>query len=130
MQYVIVLGIIIFLAIADFITGIIKAYVKNNISSSKMRKGGLNKLATIIVQTVSIGLEIGLNFIGKYYGHADFTNVLGKFTVISVFTYIVIMEIISLLENYIAINPNAKWANGIIKRLKDYESEDNKNDFE
>ena len=130
MQYVIILGIIIFLAIADFITGIIKAYVKNNISSSKMRKGGLNKLATIIVQTVSIGLEIGLNFIGKYYGHADFTNVLGKFTVISVFTYIVIMEIISLLENYIAINPNAKWANGIIKRLKDYESEDNKNDFE
>ena len=126
MQYVIILGIIIFLAIADFITGIIKAYVKNNISSSKMRKGGLNKLATIIVQTVSIGLEIGLNFIGKYYGHADFTNVLGKFTVISVFTYIVIMEIISLLENYIAINPNAKWANGIIKRLKDYESEDNK----
>ena len=91
-----------------------------------MRKGGLNKLATIIVQTVSIGLEIGLNFIGKYYGHADITNVLGKFTVISVFTYIVIMEIISLLENYIAINPNAKWANGIIKRLKDYESEDNK----
>lgn len=126
MQYVIILGIIIFLAIADFITGIIKAYVNNNISSSKMRKGGLNKLATIIVQTVSIGLEIGLNFIGKYYGHADFTNVLGKFTVISVFTYIVIMEIISLLENYIAINPNAKWANGIIKRLKDYESEENK----
>ena len=126
MRYVIMLGIIIFLAIADFITGIIKAYVKNNISSSKMRKGGLNKLATIIVQTVSIGLEIGLNFIGKYYGHADFTNVLGKFTVISVFTYIVIMEIISLLENYIAINPDAKWANGIIKRLKDYESEDNK----
>ena len=130
MQYVIILGIIIFLAIADFITGIIKAYVKNNISSSKMRKGGLNKLATIIVQTVSIGLEIGLNYIGKYYGHEDFTNVLGKFTVISVFTYIVIMEIISLLENYIAINPSAKWANGIIKRLKDYESEDNKNDFE
>ena len=126
MQYVIILGIIIFLSIADFITGIIKAYVKNDISSSKMRKGGLNKLATIIVQTVSIGLEIGLNYIGKYYGHADFTNVLGKFTVISVFTYIVIMEIISLLENYIAINPNAKWANAIIKRLKDYESEDNK----
>ena len=126
MQYLIILGIIIFLSIADFITGIIKAYVKNDISSSKMRKGGLNKLATIIVQTVSIGLEIGLNFIGKYYGHADITNVLGKFTVISVFTYIVIMEIISLLENYIAINPNAKWANGIIKRLKDYESEDNK----
>ena len=126
MHYLIILGIIIFLAIADFITGIIKAYVNNNISSSKMRKGGLNKLATIIVQTVSIGLEIGLNFIGKYYSHADFTNVLGKFTVISVFTYIVIMEIISLLENYIAINPNAKWANGIIKRLKDYESEENK----
>ena len=126
MQYLIILGIIIFLSIADFITGIIKAYVKNSISSSKMRKGGLNKLATIIVQTVSIGLEIGLNYIGKYYGHADFTNVLGKFTVISVFTYIVIMEIISLLENYIAINPNAKWANGIIKKLKDYESEDNK----
>ena len=124
MHYLIILGIIIFLAIADFITGIIKAYVQNNISSSKMRKGGLNKLATIIVQTVSIGLEIGLNFIGKYYGHVDFTNVLGKFTVISVFTYIVIMEIISLLENYIAINPSAKWAKAIIKKFKDFESEE------
>lgn len=124
MHYLIILGIIIFLAIADFITGIIKAYVNNNISSSNMRKGGLNKLATIIVQTVSIGLENGLNFIGKYYGHADFTNVLGKFTVISVFTYIVIMEIISLLENYIAINPSAKWAKAIIKKFKDFESEE------
>lgn len=126
MHYLIILGIVVFLAVADFVTGIIKAYTNNNLSSSKMRKGGLNKLANIIVQAVSIGLEIGLNVLGKYYGHTDFTSVLGKFTVISVFIYIVLMEIVSLLENYIAINPNAKWANGIIKRLKDYESEEHK----
>ena len=51
--------IVIGLALADFVTGWIKAYCKGDVRSSKMRKGGLNKLAEIVVMGVAIGSEIG-----------------------------------------------------------------------
>lgn len=53
------LMIVIGLALADFATGWIKAYCKGDVRSSKMRKGGLNKLAEIVVMGVAIGSEIG-----------------------------------------------------------------------
>lgn len=49
MQYIIMILIIIGLAVADYVTGFIKAYCKDDICSSKMHKGGLNKLGEIIV---------------------------------------------------------------------------------
>ena len=59
MKYIIMLMIVIGLALADFATGWIKAYCKGDVRSSKMRKGGLNKLAEIVVMGVAIGSEIG-----------------------------------------------------------------------
>ncbi|MDE7097698.1 MAG: phage holin family protein, partial [Ruminococcus sp.] len=56
MKYIIMLLIIIGLALADYITGLIKAYCTNSLSSKKMRTGGLNKLSEIIVMTASCGL--------------------------------------------------------------------------
>ena len=53
MKYIIMLMIVIGLALADFATGWIKAYCKGDVRSSKMRKGGLNKLAEIVVMGVS-----------------------------------------------------------------------------
>ena len=47
MKYLIMLIIIIGLTCADFITGWIKAYIKDDMRSAKMRKGGLNKLANV-----------------------------------------------------------------------------------
>ena len=47
MKYLIMLIIIIGLACTDFITSWIKAYIKDNVQSAKMRKGGLNKLANV-----------------------------------------------------------------------------------
>ena len=52
MQYIIMLLIIIGLALADFLTGWIKAYIADDVRSAKMRKGGLNKLAEIVVMGV------------------------------------------------------------------------------
>lgn len=49
MQYIIMILIIIGLAVADYVTGFIKAYCKGDICSSKMCKGVLNKLGEIIV---------------------------------------------------------------------------------
>lgn len=123
MKYIIMLIIIIGLALADYITGIIKAYCTNSLSSSKMRKGGLNKLSEIIVMTVSCGLDIGIKMLGNYYESPEISAVAGTLTASLVFAYIVIMEIVSIFENYAEINPDAQWTLKIIKRLKDFNND-------
>lgn len=120
MKYIIMLLIIFGVAIADYATGIIKAYIKSNINSAKMRKGGLNKLAEIIVMSVAIGLDIGLEKLGSYYGYAELSSIAGIVTASAVFAYILVMELVSILENYSEINTEAKWAVRFIKRLKVY----------
>ena len=123
MQYIIMLMIIVGLAAADYLTGIIKAYCKNEICSRKMRKGGLNKLGEIIVMTAACGLDIGINALGKYYEVAELSAIAGKITAVAVFIYITIMEVVSLFENYAEINPDAQWALKIIRRLKNFEED-------
>lgn len=123
MQYIIMLMIIVGLAAADYLTGIIKAYCKNEICSRKMRKGGLNKLGEIIVMTSACGLDIGVKALGKYYEAAELSAIAGKITAVAVFIYITVMEVISLFENYAEINPDAQWALKIIKRLKNFEED-------
>lgn len=123
MQYIIMLMIIVGLAAADYLTGIIKAYCKNEICSRKMRKGGLNKLGEIIVMTSACGLDIGINALGKYYEAVELSAIAGKITAVSVFIYITVMEVISLFENYAEINPDAQWALKIIRRLKNFEED-------
>lgn len=124
MQYIIMLLIVIGLAVADYLTGIIKAYCKNDISSSKMRKGGLNKLGEIIVMTSACGLDIGINALGKYYEAAELSAIAGTVTAVLVFVYITIMEVVSIFENYAEINPDAQWALRIIRKLKNFKEDD------
>ena len=125
MQYIIMIAVVIGLAAADFLTGIIKGYVTNSLSSAIMRKGGLNKLAEIIIMTTICGLEIGMKMLGKYYGDnvAEYAEILGLITAIGTFGYIVLMELLSMLENYVEINPKAIWAKKIIKKLKSSKEE-------
>lgn len=123
-KYIIMLTIVIGLAISDFLTGIIKAYVTNDLSSSKMRKGGLNKLAEIIVMATSCGVEIGLGMLGAYYQAEQLAAISGAVASGVVLGYIVIMELISILENYAEINPEAAWAGKIIKRLRNIKSKE------
>ena len=130
MQYVIMMTIVFWLAIADFVTGIIKGYVTGTLSSTKMRKGGLNKLGELIVMTTACGLEAGLKALGRYYETPDeLAGITGKITAILVFSYIVLMEVISILENFAEINPDAAgWITKLLKRLKN--TNDNNNDKE
>lgn len=118
MQYVIMLTIVLGMAIADFFTGIIKGYVNNDISSTKMRKGGLNKIAELIVMSVACGLEVGIKMLGKYYDTATLGKITGTVASIVVFGYIVLMETISILENYAAINKESAWVRSLLSRLK------------
>jgi len=129
MKYIIMLAIVVGLALADFITGLIKAAIKRDISSQKMRVGGLHKIMEILVMATACGLEIGIAELGKYYQAPQLAEIAGAFAAGAVFAYIVAMEIISILENYAEANPEAKWAAGIIKKLRVFQSkEDDKND--
>lgn len=118
MQYIIMLLIVIGMAIADFVTGYIKAYCQNDIRSAKMRSGGMNKLCEVVVMVSAIGLDIGIHALGKYYQAVELSDIAGTVTAIAVFGYITVMEVISIFENYAEINPEAKWAVKFIKRLK------------
>ena len=125
MQYIIMLLIVIVLAIADYLTGIIKAYCKNDICSSKMRKGGLNKLGEVIIMLTACGLDIGIHALGKYYQAVELSDIAGAVTAVMVFAYITVMEIISIFENYAEINPEAKWTLKFIRKLKLFKEEEN-----
>ncbi len=128
MQYAIMLIIVAWLAIADFITGMIKAYVTGTLSSSKMRKGGMNKIGELIVMTTGCGLEAGIKALGKYYDTSQaLATITGTVTAILVFGYITAMEIISILENYAEINPDAAgWVTRLLKRLKQNRDKEDK----
>lgn len=123
MQYIIMLTIVLGMAVTDFLTGIIKGYVNNDLSSAKMRKGGLNKIAEILVMASSCGLEIGIKKLGNYYSAESLARITGAVTAVLVFGYIVIMEIISILENYAEINSEARWVKDLLKRLKSVKEE-------
>lgn len=121
MKYIIMFIIVVGLAATDYITGIIKAAVNDNIISAKMKKGGLSKLAEILVMAATIGLNMGLQKLGIYYDEPKLTAFAGSITAIVVFIYIAIMEFVSVLENYAAINPSAKWVLKLSKKLKNIE---------
>ena len=138
MKYLIMITIVIGLAAADFVTGLLKAYCKNDVASKAMRLGGIHKIAEVIVMGVACGLEIGLQMLGQFYSVGADGELAEKLAAVSgmvasllVFLYIVVMELISILENYSEINPEAKWAVHLVKKLRifqqDQEREDEKN---
>lgn len=126
MNYIIMILLIIGLAISDFLTGWIKAYVQDDICSAKMRKGGLNKLCEVIVMCTACGLEIGIGMLGDYYQSPELASVAGTVAAGAVFVYITAMEIVSILENFAAISPDNAWAARLIGKLRNFEKEDKK----
>lgn len=120
MRYIIMFLIVLGLAFADFITGYIKAKCKNRVSSKALRIGGLHKIAELVIMATAIGLTVGLDMLGRYYSDTRLTDIAGMFTALSVFAYIVLMEILSILENFAEIMPDNPLSKKIIKRLKNY----------
>ena len=127
MKYIIMLAIVTGLAGADLLTGLIRAYMQNDLCSAGMRTGGLNKLCEFIVMAVSCGLEIGIEQLGNYLEATVLASVTGTVASGVVFAYIVIMELISILENYGEISPDAVWVRGIVRRLRSIERKDEQN---
>lgn len=115
--------IVIGLAIADIITGLLKANVTEGYSSKAMRKGGLNKIGEVVIMATAIGLELGIHKLGEFYELEIFGGIAGTLAATSVFVYIVIMELISILENFAEANPDAPWAKLLAKKLRAVEKD-------
>ena len=126
MQYIIMFLIVLGLAFADFVTGYIKARCKDEVSSKVLRVGGLHKASELTIMLSAIGLTVGLEKLGEFYNDTRLATLAGTFTALTVFIYITIMELISIVENFAEIYPEAKWARRVIARLKKYDDKDDK----
>ena len=104
----------------DILTGFLKAAAKHNIDSTALRKGLLHKLSEIVaivfaflceyaVQYIHLGVEIPL--------------------VVAVCGYIIIMEIISVLENIVEVNPElGKFFSKYLSKMKEVQENDSRAD--
>lgn len=131
MQYIIMMSIVLWMAVADIVTGLIKAYITGSLDSTKMRKGALNKIGELIVMTTGCGLEAGIKALSRYYDSTEqLAKVTGTVASIVIFSYILIMEMISILENYAEINPEAVWVRRLLKKLKQIHNDENNDNKE
>lgn len=83
--------------VLDFITGLLKAFKEKNFTSSIMREGLVHKSGSLIL--IVLGSLIDL---AQGYVNLDFTVPMA----LSFCTYIILMEMFSIVENLGKINPN------------------------
>jgi len=81
----------------DIVTGIIKSIKNKKFDSSKMRKGGLNKICELIVLILGFVLKTAL---------PHFKIVLNFDVLFVISSYIFFMEVVSIIENIGEINDN------------------------
>ena len=114
------LAIIVFCAIlADVITGLVKAWANKSIDSKVLRKGLLHKFSELFL----VGLAYGAEFAGQYV-NLDISIPL--YTAAS--GYVILMEIISVFENLIEINPDLGKFLGRYLKNNNENKEDKEND--
>ena len=124
MIYVIMFLVVLMMCIADIITGIIKAHLTIGYCSTIMRVGLLHKIQELLIMACAIGLQIGLNYIGRYYDCEQLAGITGVVSALSVFCYLTVQEFISILENYCESNPDAASAKRLVKKLKKFNEDD------
>lgn len=81
----------------DIITGIIKAIKNKKFDSSKMRKGGINKICEVLVLILGLLLKTALPY---------FKITLNFDVLFVISSYIFFMEVVSIIENIGEINEN------------------------
>lgn len=83
--------------VIDFITGTAKAIKEKNCNSSIMREGLFHKCASIIMITLGYLIDYAQHYIDLGINVSVST---------SICAYIILMEIMSIVENVGKINPN------------------------
>ena len=111
----IVIGIIFLLVLIDYITGVVNAIMHGELSSKKMRQGLGHKFAYLAIICVALIMEYGSDYINLGIGLPVF---------IPVCVGICLIEITSIIENCVKINPELSSSN-ILNIFNTHEKENN-----
>lgn len=98
----IVIGIVFLLVLIDYITGVVNAIMHGELSSEKMRQGLGRKFAYLAIICVALLVEYGSDFINLGIELPIFIPVCAS---------ICLIEITSIMENCIKINPELSSSN-------------------
>lgn len=98
----IIIGIVFLLILIDYITGVVNAIMRGELSSEKMRQGLGHKFTYLAIICVALIVEYGSDYI-------DLGIELPVF--IPVCAGICLIEITSIMENCIKINPELNNSN-------------------
>lgn len=83
--------------VLDIVSGLVKAFSSKSYDSSKMREGLVHKFTELVIVALAFVLELACEHIAGL----PFSGV----TVVLTCTYIVLMEVGSIMENLIAAYP-------------------------
>lgn len=98
----IVIGIVFLLVLIDYITGVVNAIMHGELSSERMRQGLGHKFTYFVTVCVALIVEYG----------SDYINLGIKLPVfIPVCVSICLIEIASIMENCVKINPELSNSN-------------------
>lgn len=92
----IVIGIVFLLTLIDYATGVVNAIMHGELSSERMRQGLGHKFAYLAVICVALIIEYGSDYINLGVNLPIFTPTC---------TGICLIEITSIMENCVKINP-------------------------
>lgn len=98
----IVIGIVFLLVLIDYVTGVVDAIMHGELSSEKMRQGLGHKFAYLAIICVALIIEYGSGYINLGIELPIF---------IPVCTGICLIEITSIMENCVKINPELSGSN-------------------
>lgn len=98
----IVIGIVFLLTLIDYVTGVVNAIMQGELSSKKMRQGLGRKFAYLAVICVALIVEYGSDYINLGIELPVF---------IPVCIGICLIEITSIMENCVKINPELSGSN-------------------
>lgn len=110
----IVIGIVFLLVLIDYVTGLVNAIMHGELSSEKMRKGLGHKFAYLAIICVALIVEYGSDYINLGIELPVFMPVC---------TGICLIEITSIMENCVKINPELSDSN--ILNIFNIERKDN-----
>lgn len=98
----IVIGIVFLLVLIDYMTGVVNAVMHSELSSEKMRRGLGHKFTYLTIICVALIVEYGSGYINLGIELPVF---------IPVCVGVCLIEITSIMENCVKINPDLKDSN-------------------
>lgn len=115
----IIIGIVLLLTLIDYITGVVNAIMHSELSSKRMRQGLGHKFAYLTIICVALIVEYGSDYINLGIGLPVF---------IPICTGICLIEITSIMENCVKINPELSKSNILNIFKVDKKESDSKED--